>query len=728
MTGLAQFIEFDIFAATNINGLQLDGFDFDLKYPTEVFGENVVQNGLVEVTKGEILQAPIYNLQKLDLSENTFRIKTTSSISSSNEPYAMTTVKEKLVHVKLDISNFLGLTNTTGEDFQSEGSASFYCGLSSHPFDNININDIVKLKAPKSADAIGITYTFENLEIIDGGSQVKIDIYAASELPTSFAGGTVKFTFNDNALSLNSTSTGFGVLRGEIIQQTNIYTFEEFLSFQPNEISIQYESFNVQNLYLLDNTPKKFVSVILPIDNCEEQINLEFLELEMQNTSNHYTGVDPIPWENYDPVSADDTKTERICGCVSAPILDSFNPPAPIPAGVGESITLTGSNFGAYDASTCKVIFPNGDDGGSNFTDAVAEVGDIINWSDTEITVLVPSVTSGEAFEIPACSGRIKIENACGSDRTELDEVLHIPYSVFNRRKNILFPANRIGLGNISGEGIVFHYSEDVQNWMKSAIESALDEWCAVTEINFSISDEVVPITQASPTDNFNTITLESISNDSPAAMLIGNVYLKECINPTTGRIEPYMKGIDFKINPDVDDPQRLKNNMLHELGHAHMINHSKDLNADESNNYLMFYSQTFVDVATIKNNDGIGANEIFEASERILLGGIAQGGGACAEPIGKGICNTSSTYDLKVENQFQLVPNPTDGSFLVDFTNESINFYKWEIRTINGTLALQKEQASSNQITIDTNLPAGVYIFSLFTKTGVISKKFVAL
>ena len=107
------------------------------------------------------------------------------------------------------------------------------------------------------------------------------------------------------------------------------------------------------------------------------------------------------------------------------------------------------------------------------------------------------------------------------------------------------------------------------------------------------------------------------------------------------------------------------------------------------------------------------------------MIGGTAQGGGNSGEPIGKDVCNTSSTYDLKVENQFQLVPNPTDGSFLVDFANESISFYKWEIRTINGKLALQKEQANSNQITIDTNLPAGVYIFSLFTQTGVISKKF---
>jgi len=156
------------------------------------------------------------------------------------------------------------------------------------------------------------------------------------------------------------------------------------------------------------------------------------------------------------------------------------------------------------------VIFPNGDDGGSNFEDAVAEIGDIINWSDTEITVLVPSVTSGESIHRPACSGRIEIENACGSDKTELDEILHIPYSVFNRRLNVFSPADRIGIGNLNDEGIVFHYSSQIPDWMKGAVESALDEWCLVTGINFSISDEIAQnvngdnILEANPQDTVN--------------------------------------------------------------------------------------------------------------------------------------------------------------------------------------------------------------------------------
>jgi hypothetical protein len=705
-------------AKSNIAGIRFGGAELSIKYPVDVFGSNVAQAGLLEIEKEQIIQNNNYNLDFTDIAQDEFKLSSNASQSSFNL-YSLTTVKEKFCHVKINISNILNLLNVSSEDFISEGVAYYYCRGRSYPFDEVDVIPVIKITSNNSGTPIGLTYTFENIQVIgDNNDNVSIDIYASSGIPTSFAGGIVEVIFNDNALSLNGTTQGFAFQRGEIIYDDDVYWFEEFFSEAPNKISIQVESFNVQSLYLLDEQPRKFGTIVLPIDDCNEPLGLEFLEIDMQGHSNHFTGLDPYLWEEYDPIVANDTDNSTLCGCENAPNIIDFTPKE-IPAGMKDVLIITGTDFGSYDADDCRVIFRNGDDGGAAFSESIAEAGDIISWSDNEIKLYVPSATGGTgSFENPACSGRFKVVNACGDTESSIDDELYIPYAVFNVRGNVNLPATLLTIA----DDVEFRYANNVPEWARNAFAEALMEWCFEVNINFTISDETTSVTEAG-VDNVNTITWEELASPgAQGALIVGQSYYENCDNPATGRIGLYMQELDIIINKHATDFQKVKNAMLHELGHAHMLQHAADPDAGTTDNYVMYYSLTGVDEATIKSDDAIGGNMVFSNSMEIL------DGSSCANAISQGNCS-STTSDLHLDNFISIYPNPNQGNFTVVFNENYTSSVEWKIHSIFGQeMASGRKDTHHNMITINkhNHFRAGAYLLTLLTERGRFSKKII--
>ena len=735
-----KYLEFDIAAKSTPNGLKFGKADLSITYPTEVFGSNIVQSNMVDVQKEQIIQASTYSLNYSDEAENKFNILIDGS-GTGGAFYSMSSVKEKLCHVKLTIQDFTSLLNVDVNRFDFEGDADYYCAGAFYPFREIILDDFTKLVNTNPEVAENITYTFENLHIIDGGSSLQIDIYATSSAPTSFAGGLVEFTFNTSALSFQ-TGNQFGFTRGEVIQAASIYPNSLLLTeaISSNTVRVRVESMPSQTttLYQLDSNPHKLMSITLDIVDCNQQAGLDFVEGNMADESNHYVGGSP-PYEIYMPVNADDVSNASICGCTDEPDMQEFSPTV-IHAGLREVLTITGTDFGTYDPSSCKVSFENGDEGGGFLPPATAEVGDIISWSDTEIKVFVPSVTSGELFRRPACSGKIKVENDCGDDdfaeinNTNGNPELHIPYAVFNRRTDFAKAADLMTIADVHADGgYVFHYSKNVSPFLKTAFQQALDDWCAETDINFRISesdpkdDNGMDILTATPGDGFSTITVENISTGE-GSLVVGTIYLKACVSESTGKVGWYMKELDIKIDNGVSNFDLARDVFLHELGHAHMLQHSENPNAFNVNSqYVMFHTVFGLTApSTIKNDDATGGKEVYNISSRIL-----SNSGCDVSPITTGNCG----FIINTENVFQeqnisVLPNPNSGEFSVNINDNFNGSEYWKIQNPAGVEVLRGNIEAGNNIDViinlERNMTAGIYTFSIVTEKGVKSQKIV--
>jgi len=221
---------------------------------------------------------------------------------------------------------------------------------------------------------------------------------------------------------------------------------------------------------------------------------------------------------------------------------------------------------------------------------------------------------------------------------------------------------------------------------VKNACVDALEEWCDVTGINFSISEEEATTFLSLPGDGINMISWEELGGAAKGALVLGGAYFEKCLNPVTGKDHFIMKELDIQIDDNATNPLKVKNFMVHEFGHTHMLQHSVNPNTSSSNpvaNYLMFYEQTGFgefDEASIKTNDAIGAELVFVNSMEIL------NGSSCADPIGKGSCsNTNAVDDLLLVEDFKIIPNPNNGLFMLEFSDTFRGEVKWEIKDISG-------------------------------------------
>ena len=191
---------------------------------------------------------------------------------------------------------------------------------------------------------------------------------------------------------------------------------------------------------MLSTTARKLGTLTFSnILDCAENKGIHFDPLTLTSQHVHFTGAMPIPYELYEPITADDEENGKICEC-DTPVITSFSP-ATIHAGTGEILTIIGQNFGTFNLQNSTVVFKNGD----NDNDPEMEAGSkdfewdgVLHWSDTKIEIKVPSTDKEAGAEKPASTGTIKVKNTCDvSDKSETK--LQIPYAILNVRTGIFW-------------------------------------------------------------------------------------------------------------------------------------------------------------------------------------------------------------------------------------------------------------------------------------------------
>ena len=728
LTGNNQFVEFDIMAKVNTYGLKFGKAELFVTYNKEPFGEFVVQNGLIEVQKETIVSDVTYSMTHLDFDTTSLQIKIEPS-GISNNFHTMTTVKEKLVHVKIAISDFTQIGQISFDNIDISGRVWYYCDGEFYLFDEVNLGNPIFGVNPNPENATGITYTFENIGYNESSSQYNFDIYATATGETYFSDAYLYISFNIDAFLPNQATNGNVVfLPGPLISNDVVYNFQMTDQSSNSILLLIYSEFPIEqtDLTVLGTTPVKVGTMYLKVSDCEKPANLHFDEEEMQGLSYHNVGTMPFPVEIYDPIIASDTEEAKIC-CTDDPVITSISTPGstpgnlmPIVAGMGNILTINGSNFGIYGTES-KVRFQNGDAASGWMEAAPGDFiwGGVNHWSDTKIEVVVPSVDANENWKKPAASGKIQVRTDCGNETS--DDELDIPYCIVNHRSGSFNQGAKLVLKKINGDGVLFQFSENVTSTIvREAFEEALQEWCAVTNINFFLSDTDSDKTSVSGTDGVNLIVMETVSSGA-ASFIFSSEHQVQCVNSSTNKIGYVMKDLDFRIDPSNTslEKQQIKNRVLHELGHAHMLNHSKNLSNPQD---LMYYQEVNpATVATIMGDDATGGNLVFDNSAQIL------NGASCGTPIGQGACGGSnSVSDIHKNEILEVFPNPFNTSIQVFFLTPNTSDLTFELFDQLGRqmiLITEKGGQTEHLLVIPEETPKGMYML----KTTIGEKTIIA-
>ena len=194
-----------------------------------------------------------------------------------------------------------------------------------------------------------------------------------------------------------------------------------------------------------------------------------------------------------------------------------------------------------------------------------------------------------------------------------------------------------------------------------------------------------------------------------------------QCVNSSTSEIGYVMKDLDFRIDPSNTSltKQQIKNRILHELGHAHMLNHSKNLSNPQD---LMYYQEVNpATAATIMDDDETGALLVFSNSAQIL------NGASCGIPIGQGACGgTNAVSDVHKNEILEVFPNPFNTSIQVSLLTPSMSDLTFELFDQLGRQVIiisGKGGQTVHHLVIPEEIPNGMYLL----KTTIGEKTIIA-
>lgn len=323
-------------------------------------------------------------------------------------------------------------------------------------------------------------------------------------------------------------------------------------------------------------------------------------------TSNTDTNIELINYEI--PL-----KSERAGKGLATATINSFEP-TEVRSGIGETVTITGDDFGD---NIGIIEFRDADNGGAT-SEAVFD-SSIVSWSNESITVRVPSF---------AGTGNIQIITNSGDFITSADELIVLSSELNAEFVDLPEESFRSKLFNSDGQGgYTWVFNEDFYE-NTPAVEAfgrAVDSWVCATGISWLISNNQSSIVNATG-DGVNLVTFkggnESLTDDiEPGILAVTSTYYLGCINGDT--VTSYVDEVDMTFNSDFSwnfdegEPDQFENDFqgtaTHELGHAHNLGH-----VIAPTNLMHFETSSGPDSATriIDIDSEIGAAINFEFSK----------------------------------------------------------------------------------------------------------------
>ncbi|WP_377712960.1 matrixin family metalloprotease [Pseudofulvibacter geojedonensis] len=336
--------------------------------------------------------------------------------------------------------------------------------------------------------------------------------------------------------------------------------------------------------------------------------------------------------------------------------ISSFSPTTAT-AGTGTVLTINGNNFGAVKG---RVGFSNANNGGSTF--ALALDSQVISWSNTSITVEIPSFAGTGPLYI--------ITDAGGTHFTSTS--LTVPYARSNPNDGTTayspYLVNDDGNGGLT---LSYHTGFDGST-AATYFEEAFDVWNC--ESNFNLTFSGTTTTNAVGNDGLNIIQFDNGSLLPTGSLGAVSTTYSVCSN---GNVFPVDMDITWSNSVNwyygngtpPAGQHDFKSVALHELGHAHLLNH-----VINTNNIMHYSLGTGESRYVLSQNDIDGANYIMSESTTSL---------------GCGIQPTTPQYncceDININNEVFQGNVEENGTVNLNFDAVNYDSIQWQVSTDNG-------------------------------------------
>ena len=432
-------------------------------------------------------------------------------------------------------------------------------------------------------------------------------------------------------------------------------------------------------------------------------------------TKINYLDVSGFSKENYYKVNSQN-KTAGV-------VISGFSPSS-ASAGTKTQLTINGSGFGT---SIGVVEFPNADDGGSTYINALDT--EILSWNDSEIVVEIPSM---------AATGKIKVLDGVSIDDLVItyaesnvifdsdDRTSNDPPGVNGPEPSIAYRVQHYGQ-SILTDGYQWRMETDFFNdnehaGAKASFERAFENWRCATKINWTINS-TSDNTDESARDFKNIIRFD-IGSELEAGVLA------TCISYYSGcgigsNLDWYVSELDivfddarnWNFGPEATTGNQIdfETVALHELGHGHQLGHVNDTND------LMHYSLN-------PNNDlrDLGSRNITGATDVQSRSTSNQVCGLNLMTNYSGTCSLSLGETLLME-AIRLYPNPSTGQIFI--TNDyNLNIKSLSIFELSGRKIADFEllgSSNTKELNLE-NLSKGIYLINIQADNGFVIKKLV--
>jgi len=466
-----------------------------------------------------------------------------------------------------------------------------------------------KKAPPKSSSDYTLTLEIANQKRISEGGKhyVMFDIMISENKEGHYFHRALMFIKYNTAIfgpSINNNAK-ITITKGSLFEGSGIaYTVEKNdINLNPDKIRVacQYSGVAAGNRTLLPigkSVPLLHIKIELLSPTSDwEQANFHF-ELYsgiISAAGNCFYAETPCmaATKNYDSVFYNPTGL--------LPAITNFTPISRI-AGVGEILTIQGTNFGNQRGT---VYFTAANNGGQTYLEDLDNQY-IDSWSNTQIKVKVPSCVykgySGNDWD-GAGSGKIKIKTAYGNF-CESASNLQIPYSVLNGRTAPTATIRRVYLSRYECKSdFEFTLHSEFNNSMHTdkvrLIDTALRHWSALTGLVLRLEKDAgnYVYTNSTNANGKNIIQFDDVNyayvNNAVGGLLYGGDTLlyRRTGNPIEFGSNIYFPRSGVSWNYDVTgyvSPSQVSfyQTMMHELGHILQLGHVNDTTN------LMYYEQ----------------------------------------------------------------------------------------------------------------------------------------
>jgi hypothetical protein len=408
----------------------------------------------------------------------------------------------------------------------------------------------------------------------------------------------------------------------------------------------------------------------------------------------------------------------------NCPIFIGSFAPLQVNAGVNDTVTVYGNKFGTY-GSNSKVYLRDADIETSTFLQL--DSSNIVSWTNLRIKFTVPSYTFNPIqYYHGAGTGHINVVNDSNQTATS-ENILKINYSISNQIWTDTIRINDLsdGIDTAYQTGYLLYVDTSIANYpiRYNSLKKAVRSWNCLTNVNFKIGPTISSPNTGAINDNACVIQFGSVPNGSNAHTVKSKRSTLICLQNS---IHVFTESFDIILNKDlVNDfvfdtivtnnipPDKIDGyrTLMHELGHAHSLDHVID-SSKVMHGFAL--SGATAENRTVKlstdNPAKLGGQFIMN---RALSPNILPPNCVITPmtPIIPQSCfefDYSDVFDINIDNKIIAFPNPATNELNLVFPTSN-NLTEVSIFNSNGSLTY-KSSFKNNAVINTQEFSRGIY------------------